>query len=79
MTSAAIEAMIEMMEALPESIQNQALEQLRTYIAEMQVDKNWDQPSDLDILNRRANYLNQEVNDALVYQSTEQPNSTHTI
>ena len=34
--------MVKMMETLPESAQNQALEQLRDYITEMQAEQKWD-------------------------------------
>jgi hypothetical protein len=43
MTSAAIVTMTKIMESLPEPAQNQALEQLRTYIAEMQAEDKWDE------------------------------------
>lgn len=42
MASAAIMTMTKMMETLPESAQNQALEYLRNYIAEMQSEQKWD-------------------------------------
>lgn len=43
MTSTAIMTMTKMMETLPEPAQDKALEYLRTYIAEMQSEHNWDQ------------------------------------
>lgn len=42
MTSTAIVTMTKMMETLPEPAQDQALEYLRTYIAEMQSEQKWD-------------------------------------
>jgi hypothetical protein len=42
MASTAIVTMTKMMEALPESAQEQALEYLRTYIAELQSEQKWD-------------------------------------
>lgn len=42
MTTAAIMTMTKMMETLPEAAQDQALEYLRTYIAEMQSEQKWD-------------------------------------
>ena len=42
MASTAIVTMVKMMETLPESAQNQALEQLRDYITEMQAEQKWD-------------------------------------
>lgn len=43
MTSTAIITMTKMMETLPETAQNQALEHLRIYIAEMQSEQKWDE------------------------------------
>ncbi|MCB0108700.1 MAG: hypothetical protein KDE53_22420 [Caldilineaceae bacterium] len=43
MTSAAIVTMTKMMETLPETVQDQALAQLREYIAELQAEKKWDE------------------------------------
>ncbi|MBX3000592.1 MAG: hypothetical protein KF893_18880 [Caldilineaceae bacterium] len=43
MKSSAIMTMTKMMESLPESAQNQALEQLRVYISEMQTEQKWDE------------------------------------
>lgn len=43
MTSAAIVTMTKMMETLPETVQNQALAQLREYIAELQAERKWDE------------------------------------
>ncbi len=42
MASTAIVTMTKMMETLPEPAQDQALEYLRTYIAEMQSEQKWD-------------------------------------
>lgn len=42
MTSTTIVTMTKMMETLPESAQEQALEYLRIYIAEMQSEQKWD-------------------------------------
>ena len=42
MTSPAIVTMTKMMETLPEPAQDQALEYLRTYMAEMQSEQKWD-------------------------------------
>lgn len=42
MASAAIVTMTKMMETLPEPAQDQALEYLRAYIAEMQSEQKWD-------------------------------------
>lgn len=42
MTSPAIVTMTKMMETLPEPAQDQALEYLRTYMAEMQTEQKWD-------------------------------------
>lgn len=42
MASTAIVTMTKMMETLPESAQEQALEYLRAYIAEMQSEQKWD-------------------------------------
>ena len=42
MTSTAIVTMTKMMETLPEPAQDQALEYIRTYIAEMQSEQKWD-------------------------------------
>lgn len=42
MASTAIVTMTKMMETLPESTQNQALEHLRDYIAEIQAEQKWD-------------------------------------
>lgn len=42
MTSTAIMTMTKMMEMLPEPAQDQALEYLRNYIAEMQSEQKWD-------------------------------------
>ena len=42
MASAAITTMTKMMERLPEPAQDQALEYLRNYIAEMQSEQKWD-------------------------------------
>ena len=43
MTSIAIMTMTKMMEALPEPKQDQALEHLRDYIAEMESEQKWDE------------------------------------
>lgn len=43
MASTAIVTMTKMMETLPETAQNQALEYLRNYIAEMQSEQKWDE------------------------------------
>jgi hypothetical protein len=43
MSSTVIVTMTKMMESLPESAQNQALEQLRVYISEMQSEQKWDE------------------------------------
>ncbi len=42
MTSIAITTMTKMMETLPEPAQNQALEYLRNYVAEVQSEQKWD-------------------------------------
>ncbi|MCO5186247.1 MAG: hypothetical protein M9928_08620 [Anaerolineae bacterium] len=42
MTSTAIMTMTKMMEMLPETAQDQALEYLRNYIVEMQSEQRWD-------------------------------------
>ena len=42
MTSTAIVTLTKMMETLPEDAQNQAVEHLRMYIAEMQDEQQWD-------------------------------------
>ncbi|MEZ4708506.1 MAG: hypothetical protein R3A44_14960 [Caldilineaceae bacterium] len=42
MASMAIITMTKMMETLPETAQNQALEHLREYIAEIQAEQKWD-------------------------------------
>ncbi len=42
MTSTAIVTLTKMMETLPEEAQNQAVEHLRIYIAEMQDEQQWD-------------------------------------
>ncbi len=42
MTSVAITTMTKMMETLPEPAQNQALEHLRNYVAEVQSEQKWD-------------------------------------
>jgi hypothetical protein len=42
MTSTAIVTITKMMEALPESVQEQAVEHLRDFIAEMQDESEWD-------------------------------------
>lgn len=42
MTSAAIVTVTKMMETLPEPAQNQAVEYLRSYIADMQDEHEWD-------------------------------------
>ena len=42
MASAAILTMTKMMERLPEPAQDQALEYLRSYIAEMRAEQKWD-------------------------------------
>lgn len=42
MTSTAIMTMTKMMETLPESAQNEAVERLRAYITEIQVEQKWD-------------------------------------
>ncbi len=42
MTSTAIVTMTKMMESLPESAQEQAVEYLRDFIADMQDEKEWD-------------------------------------
>lgn len=43
MTSVAIVTMTKMMETLPESVQNRALEHLREYLAEVRDEQKWDQ------------------------------------
>ncbi len=42
MTSAAVVTAVKMMETLPEYAQNQAVEHLRNFIAEMQDEQQWD-------------------------------------
>lgn len=42
MASTAIVTMVKMMEALPEAAQNQAVEHLREYLADLQDEMRWD-------------------------------------
>lgn len=52
MTSTAIVTLTKMMETLPEDAQNQAVEHLRLYIAEMQDEQQWD-----DLFKKTQNQL----------------------
>lgn len=52
MSSTAIVTITKMMETLPESIQDQAVEYLRDFIAEMQDENQWDA-----LFNKRQNQL----------------------
>lgn len=63
MDSTAIVTMTKMMEGLPESVQNLALEHLRAYIAELQAEQKWDELFDKtqDQLVAAARQARQEI------------------